>query len=150
VYLNGDLRASATHSKSLSDVSDTFAYLGKSLVSVDPNFNGAMDEFRIYDHALDGSQVAASFADGPTPQSGLRLEVNTVTGSVAIAVYDAGGRRVRVLHARGLAPGRHHVQWDVRDAGGRRVAPGVYFARVRMSHDEGEVSETRRLVVVPR
>lgn len=84
VYLDGNLQTSVGHSKSLSDVGNTFAYLGESLVTGDPNFNGSMDEFRIYDHAMNLTDVQNSFAAGPTPTATLRLEVETVTGSVTI------------------------------------------------------------------
>jgi len=84
VYLDGTLRGSTAHARSLSNVSNAFAYLGESLVAADPNFNGSIDEFRIYDHAFDLAAVQSSFAAGPTAQSSMRLEVNTVTGSVEL------------------------------------------------------------------
>jgi hypothetical protein len=84
LYLDGALAASANHSRSLSNVLNTYAYLGESLISDDPNFNGSIDEFRIYNHALTQTEIANNEAEGPTPISRLRLEVNTVTGSVAI------------------------------------------------------------------
>jgi hypothetical protein len=40
-------------------------WLGRSQFSPDPFFNGSINEFRIYDHALSGAEVAASFAAGP-------------------------------------------------------------------------------------
>lgn len=83
IYLDGEFQTSIGHSRSLSDVSNTFAFLGESLVN-DPNFNGTMDEFRIYDHAMSLEQVTSSLAAGPTPLPALRLEVNAVTGSTSI------------------------------------------------------------------
>jgi hypothetical protein len=40
-------------------------WLGRSQFSPDPFFNGSINEFRIYDQALSGAEVAASFAAGP-------------------------------------------------------------------------------------
>jgi len=47
-------------------------------------------------------------------------------------MYDLRGRRVRLL-ARGPFPaGDQQLSWDGRDASGRRVAPGIYFASARI------------------
>lgn len=63
-------------------------------------------------------------------------------GAVDAVVLDLAGRAVRSLD---LEAGRNGPawQWDLRDASGRRVSPGVYFMRVRM----GDASRTARLVV---
>lgn len=90
IYLDGQFKTSVGHSRSLADVGTTFAYLGKSQIAVDPNFQGGLDEFRIYDHALSLSEVEQDFAAGPTSPPTLRLDVNTVTGSVTIVGPDMG------------------------------------------------------------
>lgn len=48
-----------------------------------------------------------------------------------VAIYDLAGRRVRVLARGDFAAGDRRMSWDGRDASGRPVAPGLYFARVR-------------------
>ena len=45
-----------------------------------------------------------------------------------LAVYSVDGRLVAPLLDRPLAAGSHEFTWDGRDAQGRRVASGVYFA----------------------
>ncbi len=63
---------------------------------------------------------------------------------VKLAIYDASGRSVRVL-AQGTSPaGRYAVRWDGREADGRSVSSGVYFARLQTG---GQVI-TRRLVTM--
>jgi len=52
-------------------------------------------------------------------------------GPVNLAIYDAAGRRVRLLVDEPLRGGAHHVSWDGRDASGARVASGVYFAKLK-------------------
>jgi hypothetical protein len=53
------------------------------------------------------------------------------TGSpVTLAIYDVSGRLVRRLVAAPLAWGSHSVAWDGRDARGREVPSGIYFARL--------------------
>ncbi len=49
---------------------------------------------------------------------------------VDIALYDVGGRLVRMEHVGPRAPGLHSWVWDGRDRHGRRAASGVYYARL--------------------
>lgn len=56
-------------------------------------------------------------------------------------VFDLAGRRV-VSGARTLDAGEHVVTWDGRDAGGRRVEPGLYLLRWQADGRSG----TARLV----
>lgn len=66
-------------------------------------------------------------------------------GEGSLAIYDASGRRVRVLERGSLAGGAHAPVWDGRDDDGRPLPGGVYFARLRAgAHDE-----TRRIALVP-
>jgi hypothetical protein len=51
-------------------------------------------------------------------------------GRASVAIHDAAGRAVRVLDGGVLSAGAHELAWDGRDAAGRRVTPGVYFARL--------------------
>lgn len=62
---------------------------------------------------------------------------------LVITIHDVGGRRVREL-ARGAAtPGRHTLEWDLRSDAERRVARGVYFARLQI----GSEVRSRKVVV---
>lgn len=51
-------------------------------------------------------------------------------GEASVAVFDAGGRRVRTLASGPLEAGMHTTAWDGCDDAGRPVAPGLYFATV--------------------
>ena len=42
------------------------------------------------------------------------------------------------------AAGRHSLEWDGRDAGGRQVASGTYLFRI----DAGPYSETRKMTLM--
>ena len=68
----------------MSDVSNSLAYLGNSTWNSDPSLNGRIDEFRIYNHAMQAADVLASYNAGPTPLDLLGLDVNTVTGQVTL------------------------------------------------------------------
>jgi len=83
----------------------------------------------------------------PCPaRTSVRLDFTMASpASGEVEVFDLSGRRVASV-ARGLfAAGTSSVRWDLTDAAGRRVAPGIYLARVRV----GAGSESRRVIVVP-
>jgi hypothetical protein len=64
-YMDGQevARRAITNDPSLHDqVND---WLGRSQFSIDPFFDGTINEFRIYDTALSPAQVAGNFARGP-------------------------------------------------------------------------------------
>ena len=63
---------------------------------------------------------------------------------VELIVYDALGRSVRTLVAGPKTAGSHMVAWDGRDDGGRIVASGVYFCRIRSEGGQ----ESRKIVRV--
>jgi subtilisin family serine protease len=63
---------------------------------------------------------------------------------VDLSVYDVTGRRVRRLLSEAIGAGSHRAVWDGRDAGGRAVASGVYFARLAA----GPSTKTISLVLV--
>ena len=48
---------------------------------------------------------------------------------VSVAIYDAGGRRVRTIVSGTLEAGERSLAWDGRDAGGNETSGGLYFAR---------------------
>jgi len=78
------------------------------------------------------------------PTTTLRFGV-AVRGPADLVVYDARGRAVRTLWRDGAAaPGSYRVTWDGRDDGGRRVASGVYHARLRTAGS----ALTRRLTLL--
>ncbi len=69
IYLDGTLKTSASiPSKNLlSGLSDSLAYIGKSVYSSDPGFAGSINEFDIYNNALSATDVANAYAAGPVP-----------------------------------------------------------------------------------
>ena len=52
------------------------------------------------------------------------------SGHVRIEVFDVRGRRVTVLADGRYDAGWQRATWSGRNAAGKRVAPGMYFARV--------------------
>jgi hypothetical protein len=66
-------------------------------------------------------------------------------GRVTLRLYDVAGRLVRELVHGEFAAGLRSQHWDGRDAGGRRVAAGVYFVQVSAF----DHARTRRIRVTP-
>jgi hypothetical protein len=90
------------------------------------------------------SKLALS-APSPNPaQASSRLEMTlAASAQVDVSVFDAAGRRIRVLAHGTLAEGRHSLAWDARDERGSRARSGVYFVRA----SDGSETRTQRLVI---
>ena len=65
-------------------------------------------------------------------------------GRVELAIYDASGRRVRLLASGEHAAGEHVLAWDLRDEAGRPVGAGLYFVRLESAGS----TLTRRLATL--
>ncbi len=86
--------------------------------------------------SVDDESIPVSFDLAPNvpnpfnPVTTLSFAVPAPGGDVEIAVYDIAGRRTALLASGHRDAGRYTVVWDGSDDGGRRVASGVYFARM--------------------
>jgi len=78
------------------------------------------------------------------PRTTINYEVAAGGADVAIAVYDAAGRLVRMLVDEHQSAGPHDVVWDGRNNAGTTVSSGVYFYRMT----SGAFSESRRMVLL--
>lgn len=77
--------------------------------------------------------AAPALAVGPNPlrqESRVRLALPT-GGPARVTVHDARGRLVRELAAGFFPAGVSELRWDGRDAGGERVASGVYHLELQ-------------------
>ena len=77
------------------------------------------------------TRLAGNAPNPFNPRTTLHLELARADRA-RLEVYDLRGRLVRrLLDGSGELPaGRHEVVWDGRDAGGRAVGSGTYFARL--------------------
>jgi len=91
-------------------------------------------------------RALALSAPAPNPTRGLvRFDLDLPEeGSVRFEILDIAGRRVRTLHDGPLGAGAWTQGWDLTEDSGRRVAPGIYFARFTGAAG----SAMRRLVVI--
>lgn len=51
---------------------------------------------------------------------------------LTLAAYDVSGRLVHTLVSGPTPAGGHRLRWDLSDARGQRVRPGVYFLRLEV------------------
>ena len=77
------------------------------------------------------------------PATTIRFDL-AAPGHVTLAVYDVGGRLVRILVDRPMAAGPHEAIWDGRSAAGSVSASGVYFYRLTAPGFD----ETRKMVLL--
>jgi len=66
-------------------------------------------------------------------------------GLVNLSVYDMTGRKVSEIANGDMLKGRYTYRWDAKDANGRGLPAGIYFAKLVL--DNG-LSETRRMVLI--
>lgn len=66
-------------------------------------------------------------------------------GFAELTIHGLDGRRIRTLTSGSTMAGQHEAHWNADDDSGRRVAAGVYFARL----ESGGRHVSRRLVVLP-
>ena len=76
-------------------------------------------------------QVLQNSPNPFNPSTVVSYDVPASGGHVRLAIYDVGGRLVRVLVDKFQAAGAKRFAWNGRDGGRRRVASGVYFLRMR-------------------
>lgn len=115
-----------------------------------PQVVNGMIQVRTTADVTAGGDAALSFAlPEPNPASGsLRLRWTLPEGgggAASLAVFGVDGARVRTLSERSAGAGEHELSWDLRDAAGRRVPAGLYFAAL----DWQGRRLTRRVVVLP-
>ncbi len=86
-----------------------------------------------------GPIVPNPFADATVIKFNMAEE-----GPVTVSIYNVSGRLVATLVDGSLSAGEHRVMWDGKDAGGQKVARGVYFCR--MTTDRG--TQMRKVVLI--
>jgi len=164
-YRTAPLKGLWTHTKGGFYHDGRFATLKDVIAHYDEHFSLGLSptEVEQLEHYLLslGDAPVATGVSGPTselPPSSLVLGSNypnpfaggtTISYSlneparVTLDVYTITGQRVQRLIDKQLAPGKHEVQWDGRDAQGRTLASGVYFYRL----STGTSSATGKLVL---
>ncbi len=112
----------------------------------------------------DDFSLVGDFATGVATQEpirqDLRISPNPARGSTSIRfnlesqatlrleIYDLGGRLLRTLSDEQRGSGTHATSWNLRDDAGRKVASGVYFARLSTTRSGVETVSSHKVVVI--
>jgi hypothetical protein len=124
-------------------------FYGLAIVSQDPgggSYRISVGPQGAVSADLPGGPTELSFAAFPNPSreaTTFRLSLPR-EDDVTLDVFDISGRLVSQVQAGSLPSGHHAIRWDGRDAAGREVTAGVYFARMRTSMGE-EIRKITRL-----
>ena len=77
------------------------------------------------------SQTAfAPIAPNPFKHAATLVFTLAAEGRAELAIYSVDGRKVKTLASGPRPAGSYRLAWDGTDDGGRRVSPGLFFARL--------------------
>jgi hypothetical protein len=83
-----------------------------------------------------------SFPNPFNPRTTIAFEL-AEAGAIELAIYDLGGRLVRVVDSGSRAVGRYQATWDGQDNDGRAVPTGTYFCRLNTAQG----SQTKKMTL---
>jgi hypothetical protein len=88
---------------------------------------------RLLDVPGEGPAARVALSNSPNPgRRSTELEFDLAASErVELVIYDISGRLVRSLAKGTFNAGPHRVRWDGRDAAGRAMVSGIYFARLK-------------------
>jgi len=106
-------------------------------------FRLALDELTAAPPVALGAQLAAPAPNPLREQTTLRFAL-AAPGRARLAIFDVQGCELRVLADGEQPAGERALVWDGKDAAGRRLPAGVYFARLALPSG----NTARKLVLV--
>jgi hypothetical protein len=163
VHLENTLVPAAAWTEQTFDLADFIAFTDRAQVRfvasdlVNPSLVEAAVDDITFDIIRAGSAGLPAVAGAPRLETGLvAISPNPFNPATTVAyavgartrlelkVYDVSGRLVRTLVSGVVAPGEHTVVFDGRNAGGDRLASGIYF----LCFDTPERTQVRQLALV--
>lgn len=167
LYINGKLDAFKYWSGNLS-TSNLDLTIGQSQPNDNNyNFNGKLDEIRIYDYSLSletikefydistsvekGSAISLPLStqlnqNYPNPFNGqtqITYDINKAS-EVSLIIYDILGRRLNTLVDEYKNPGKYSVLWNSKDSNGNQLASGIYLIRLKSNNYIG----TKKIILL--
>lgn len=109
------------------------------------SFAGVTAEFLQPIGVNDFSGMVSDIRTFPNPFTdaiSINYTLNEYNTDLRLAVYNALGQVVRVLHTGGQPVGTHNMSWDGHDASGNRLGSGVYF----FSISSGSSAVTHKII----
>ncbi|KPJ50848.1 hypothetical protein AMJ40_01685 [candidate division TA06 bacterium DG_26] len=138
-WTNMDLRRAVMHTGSLAPTvnPDTMRFgqtPNDSLGWGVPNATRAIGYTaveEVFDWQGHGSMLARSYPNPFTSSTTIHFS-SPYSGSASLTIYDISGRVVTTLFDGDRDSGHHALQWDGRNVHGRKLPPGIYFARIEL------------------
>jgi hypothetical protein len=115
LYLNNGAAVVAANRPALDLVTDVNNWLGRSPWP-DALFDGTIDEFRIYNHALNATEVATSFTTGPDPSTFPTLVIDRTTGAMTIANQSTAAIQLKGYSITSAGGALNPITWTSIDA----------------------------------
>lgn len=155
LYQDGELIASSTDiTLRPSDIQPLLNYIGHSQFAADPNFNGCIDDFRVYDYALNADEIKkltdvssgicgtpmdepSAFSVSPLPADShldILYQSDNGTEKVEFRIYDLQG------HLAATASGQNGTAVSIRTS---HLADGVYILKAQC----GTISHSKKFTV---
>ncbi|MBI9070396.1 MAG: T9SS type A sorting domain-containing protein [Melioribacteraceae bacterium] len=154
LYINNSLD-SFTHWTGTLNTTSIDLTIGQAMpTNKEYNFNGKLDDIRIFDYALSVGEIGNLFnlntsiydeaevilptnsllkQNFPNPFNG-QTHINFYLKSdsfIELLIYDVLGKEVRSLIAKEMSSGWYDLTWDSKDDKGRCLASGVYLYRIK-------------------
>ncbi len=167
IYLNGKLDAFIEFSGLIMQTNIDLM-IGQVLPgNINYNFNGILDDIRIYDYALSRDEIQNLFGN---PASVINDEKSTIpsnnylfqnypnpfnlsttinyqvnkTGIVILRIYNILGKLVRTLVNREENPGYNYIKWDGKNDNNQIVTSGIYFYKLQA----GTFMQSKKLILL--
>jgi hypothetical protein len=121
----------------LGNMLDDNNWLGRSQWN-DPLYDGTINEFRIYSHALDQSEVTASFNMGPEPSPTPTLVVDRTTGAISVANQTTAPIQLKDYSIMSAAGSLNPASWTSIDAGNTFDPNGTWTSQSSTSTNLAE------------
>ena len=167
IYINGELDAFTSFSGLILTTTIDFM-IGQVLPGNNQyNFNGVLDDIRIYNYALSYGKIQDLYdfvtgikdqQENNTPENYSLLQnypnpFNSQTiisyqikdaGKIILEIYDALGTNIRILLNEFKNKGYYSQIWDGKDKYGGSVSSGVYFYRL----NAGSFIQTKKMLLL--
>jgi mannan endo-1,4-beta-mannosidase len=105
--------------------------------------NRAVDAKALAAHTADPVMTVMAAGNAVSHGVLVRYEL-AVGGQVRLTLFDVAGRLVRMLVDDVRPAGCHHAFWDGHAGDGTKVAPGIFFCRLRV----GDLASTSRILLL--
>ena len=162
LYINSEFEDFLWQSGIIEDT-DVALTIGQAAPDATNNFQGVLDEIRIYDYALSHEDIKKDYlqdllAASNDPVKALEVEIKVLpnpfqqqttisyqlytSSRVRVEILDYMGKKVRLLFSGRQATGIYSFDWDGTTDSGHDSGPGLYLCSIWIDN----VIQTKKIV----